>query len=227
MRKKIAKILPEYSWLPLSACIVFDLLVFYATRPLTASWHHYDISVALDAKIPFIPAFIVIYILSYVQWGLGFIIVSRESRDFCLRYFSASFISRFMCLVIFVAMPTAMARPEISGSDFFSWVTSIIYAADTPDNLFPSIHCVESTFCAYVACKSVKVKKPFKWINILFTVSVYFAVLFVKQHLVLDVIAGVIITFAGIIIAHFVRPERFFPVKEHSAGDTLTQEKNS
>lgn len=227
MREKIAKILPEYSWLPLTVCIVFDLLVFYATRPITAGWHHYDISVALDAKIPFIPAFIVIYILSYVQWGLGFLTVGRESRDFCFRYIFASLVSRFICLIIFIVLPTAMTRPDVPGKDIFSWMTSFIYSVDTPDNLFPSIHCVESTFFAYTVFRSRKVKPALKWINLFFTVSVYFAVLFVKQHLVLDVIAGIIITFIGIIIAHYVRPERFFLTGEKETEKTLIQEKNS
>lgn len=212
MKKLISKFFPEYAWIPTLICVALNMIAFYGTRLFNSGLYHYSMGTSADAAIPFVPGFIVIYVLSYIQWGLGFFIIGRESREFCYRFLSAEIISKLICLVIFMAVPTVMVRPEVSGTDIFSRLTAFIYAADTPDNLFPSVHCLESAFFAAASVASKKTPAVFKWINALFSVSVFASVLFVKQHVIMDVIGGVALAFIGLLLAKLFRAERMFNV---------------
>lgn len=212
MRKALAKIIPEYAWLPTLICLAFDFFVFYATRPIASGFHHYNVSLPADDLIPFVPAFIVIYVLSFVQWALGFIVTGRESREFCHKVLSAEIVAKVICFVIFLVFPTVMTRPEITGSDIFSKFTAFIYSVDTPDNLFPSIHCFMSVYFAAVIVRSEKTGKAFKAANVVFAVLVCACVVLVKQHVLVDIAGGVILAFIAPFIAKLLHAEKIFSV---------------
>jgi len=58
-------------WLPLFLGIVFNGAVYYGTRMLTGSSIHYDLSTALDERIPFVPWTIIIYLGCYLFWVIN------------------------------------------------------------------------------------------------------------------------------------------------------------
>lgn len=210
MKKFIAKFFPEYAWIPTLICLAVNFIAFYGTRPVNRFLPHFSMASALDEMIPFVPAFIIIYVAAYIQWIYGYYAVGRESREFCYRFLSAEVISKIVCLVIFILVPTVMTRPEIKGNNVFSAMTKIIYAADTPDNLFPSVHCLESVFFAIAVCKAKKPSAAAKWINAVLSVLVCASVVLVKQHVVADIIGGVALAVLGILAAKFLRTERMF-----------------
>lgn len=210
MKKFLSEILPIYAWIPTIVCVVFNLLSFYVTRPFTSGMRHYDLTTSFDSAIPFVPAFIVIYVLAFVQWALGYIAVGRESREFCMKFLSAMVIFKIICAVIFIVFPTTMTRPDVEVRGFFSWATDFIYSVDTPDNLFPSIHCAESFFFTVAGFCAKKVPKAYKWGNAVFTLLVFASVLLVKQHVAVDVLGGVVLMGAVLLISRLFRSERIF-----------------
>lgn len=210
MKKFISGILPIYAWIPTALCVVINMLSFYATRFFNGNLRHYDITTAFDAAIPFVPVFIVIYVLTFAQWFFAYIAVGRESKEFAYRILSAMIIMKIIVAVIFIVFPTTMTRAEISGTDPFSWGVSLIYHLDTPDNLFPSVHCAESLFFSIVLFKSEKLPCAIKWINAAFTLLVFASVVLVKQHVLLDIAGAVVLVPAVLLISHLVRSERMF-----------------
>ena len=210
MKKLISKYFPEYAWIPTLICVALNMIAFYVTRLFNSGLYHYSMANAADAAIPFVPAFIAVYVLAYVQWIWGFFVVGRESREFCYRFLSAEIISKLICMVIFMVFPTVMVRPEPAGTDIFSRLTAFIYAADTPDNLFPSIHCMESVFLAIAVAATKKTPALYKWLNAVFSVLVCASVLFVKQHVVWDVAGGAAVALAGLFLAKALHAERMF-----------------
>lgn len=128
----------------------------------------------------------------------------------CYRLIAGEQIAKLLCLVIFLVMPTCMERPEVSGTDIFSQLTRFIYWADTPDNLFPSIHCLENWVLFRGALRCRKVGKRYKAGYFLFTLMVFASTLLVKQHLIADVFGGIIVGELGLWLADRLRAWRVF-----------------
>ena len=147
LKRKLDDLLPSYTRIPLVSMVFIHGLVYYATRPFTQKLTHFDFSLPIDDAIPFIPAFSVIYVLSYIQWIAGYILIARDSRELCYRVTSGEIISKLICMALFLLVPTTMTRAEIVSDGFFDTVVRYIYRMDAADNLFPSIHCLESWVC--------------------------------------------------------------------------------
>ena len=210
LKKKLEVFLPVYTYFPLAAVICTNMLAYFATRPFTQGWAHYDLSLPVDGVLPFVPAFSVIYLLAYIQWIVGYILIARESRALCYRVLSGEIIAKLTCMVLFLALPTAMIRPEITSHDVFSKITGYIYQFDAADNLFPSIHCLESWICFRGALRIKKVGRWYRWVTLGFTLLVFASVVLIKQHLVVDIIAGVAVCELGQLLAQKTDSARIF-----------------
>lgn len=198
-------ILPRYAYLPLAAVLLMNFLAYYGTRLFTTKMHHYDLSWTIDEKIPFLPCFILIYVFAFAQWVAGYVIIVRESKSLCYEILAGDLIAKFFCMVIFLILPTTMVRPEVTGTDVFSTLVRMIYRSDAADNLFPSIHCLESTICLIGASRVKKIGKWYVWFSAAFTILVCLSTLFVKQHVVIDVIGGIAAAGIGCLMTHIFR----------------------
>lgn len=216
--KKITEILPVYAWLPLASSVLLNLITYYGSRLITTGMDHYEINFAVDAKIPFWPPAIVIYILCYVIWPLGFVVGCRESKEVCYRMLAGEMIAKLFCLVIFLTVPTTITRPEVTGTDIFSKLTAFIYWKDTPDNLLPSIHCLESWMLFRGALWCRKVGTGYKIGYGIFSLMVFASTLLVKQHYIVDVAAALIVVELGIFLADRLKAWRVFEYVNKKIG---------
>ncbi len=192
------------------AALAYNCAVFWLTRPLNRGAAHYDLSLPLDARLPFVPAFIVIYILAYFQWLIGYILIVRDSRERCDRVLSGEMIAKTVCLVCFLFLPTSMPRPQVTGTDLFSRLTALIFALDAPDNLFPSIHCLESWICFRGLLGAKSAGRGCKAFMLIFTLLVFASTVLVKQHLVLDILGGLAAAELGQLLARRFDTGRVF-----------------
>ncbi|MBQ7715158.1 MAG: phosphatase PAP2 family protein [Clostridia bacterium] len=202
----VNKILPKYSIIPIAIFLAFHLSLFYLTRLFTNSRPHYDLSIALDYSIPFIAAFIVIYILAFAQWGFGLYYIANSGKDVCFKTIAAALIGEIICLAFFLILPTEfpadMPRPDVSGSGVFTWITRLIYSLDEPNNLFPSLHCFASWMCfrAIFYVEKEKRNRVYTVVSCIFSILVFASTVFVKQHLFVDIIGGVALVEIAILI---------------------------
>ena len=60
---------PKYAVLPLLGCLALNMLVYYGSRLFNLSMTSYDLSLPLDHRIPLVPPFIVVYMLSLYTGG--------------------------------------------------------------------------------------------------------------------------------------------------------------
>lgn len=194
-KEKWRMVFPKYSGIPLLSVLFFNMITYYGTQLIAGNFQHHDITVPLDDKIPFLSIFIVPYIVAYLQWGIGYIVIARESKEHCFRILYGEIIAKALVFITFIVFPTTMVRPELHGSGLFYWLTEMIYNADTPVNLFPSIHCLESIFVFFGCLKMKTVGNWYKWTMGIISLLVCLSTVFVKQHVVLD-IAGAAVYFA-------------------------------
>ena len=200
--RTLCELLPSYAWLPIALCVTVNFLVFCGTRVVTKKKPHFDFSCAVDDRIPFWPPIVTIYVLAFVQWIVGYIMIGRAGRELCFTYTSGDLIAKLICAVCFLVIPTSMVRPELHAADFFTWLTNIVYTMDSPDNLFPSIHCLESWIVWRATLEMPDVPAGFKWGMFIMTVLVCASTVLLKQHVFVDIIAGITVAELGIQIAH-------------------------
>ena len=206
----IKKIIPDYAVIPLGAMLLLNAAVFWGTRLITDNRIHYDLSGLLDYHIPFVPLFIIPYILAFVQWTVGYIVIARRGKEYCNMVMGGEMISKLIVGIIFLILPTIMLREKVAGNDVFSQAVILIYKIDPPTNLFPSIHCLESYICMKSALEMKDLDKRYRITMVVMSVLVYMSTVFIKQHVVMDFLGAVIVAEAGRFLAEFLYANRKF-----------------
>lgn len=193
--QKPNKLFPLYAIVPGLACIVLNLLVYNGNRLLTSGWKHYDLSLPIDGAIPLLPWTIIVYVLFFPFLAVGFLGLAREGKAFYYRVVAGENIAKLLCLVFFLALPTRM--PDWPGNEpfeirgFSDWLLRLIYDLDEPDNLFPSIHCLESWLIMRKSLQCKKLPTGYKIGISVVAVGIMLSTLTTRQHLVLDIVGGI------------------------------------
>lgn len=193
-RKSLGNIIPEYGVISVIACFLVNISVYVGAKLIIRGKYHYDLTSYLDDKIPFMKEWVLIYLLCYAFWVANYILISREGKEKWFRFAFADIVAKIMCGIIFIVLPTTNARPEIIGGDIFSWLMRLVYDIDTPSNLFPSLHCLVSWFCFIGIRKSSKVSLWYKIFSCIFAILVFLSTQFTKQHYLIDIAGGILIS---------------------------------
>ena len=203
---KIYKILPKYAFIPIIITFVYNLLVYYGSKLITENMTHYDLSCEIDAAIPFVPEMMIVYVLAYVTWGIGFIVIGRESKQVCYEVMTAELIAKTICLICFIVLPTTIIayRPDVAaieGNGIVAWLTRFIFNADVPVSLFPSIHCLENWIVFRGAMKCKKAGRGYTAVMFIVALAVFASTVMVKQHFFVDIIGGVAVVEIGLLVS--------------------------
>nr|WP_297709112.1 hypothetical protein [uncultured Butyrivibrio sp.] len=201
---KLKKLIPDYAIVPIASMLILNAVVFWGTRFITDKMTHYDLSGIMDYHIPFVSIFIIPYILAFAQWIVGYIVIARQSEEYCNRVMGGEIISKLIVGIIFIMFPTIMLREEVLGKDIFSRAVDLLYKLDAPTNLFPSIHCLESYICMKSALEIQGIDKKYRITMVVMSLLVFMSTVFIKQHVILDIFGAVIVAEAGRLIMDFL-----------------------
>lgn len=216
--KKILNIVPLYGLVPLLLTPAFNMLIYFGTKPITYLMKSHDVTIFVDNYIPQIQWWMIIYVLAYVVWIVGFILLAREEKDVCFEIFAAENLAKIICFIVFMAYPTTMAVPELKGSGFVRWLSDLVYFLDdsynNPSHLLPSIHCLESWILFRAALRSKIRNYKYGYIFVIYSftaaVAICASTVFVKQHVILDVIAGILVVEFGLFMSKKFKLSRFY-----------------
>lgn len=172
-----------------------------------ANLPYHVIHVPTDDWIPFLEGFIVPYLLWFVYVPAVFIYLffqlenKREFYQYCIFLFTGM----TLFLIISTLYPNGhLLRPaSFTRHNIFTYAVSLLYRADTATNIFPSLHVYNSIAAHYAIANNEKLGKNI-WIrggSFLLMVSIILATMFLKQHSMLDVIAGILL---GIVMEQLV-----------------------
>lgn len=151
-----------------------------------------------DDVIPFCEYFVVpyyfwfVYIIGMLAYTMFFNIEGfRKFMMFII-------ISNSLTLLIYLLYPTAQdLRPVVFVRDnIFTDIVKMLYSFDTNTNVCPSIHVINSLAVWFTTRHDEKISQSAFWRSF-FTVStilISLSTVFLKQHSVIDVIAGVILS---------------------------------
>ena len=162
-----------------------------------------------------------------MQWGLYWIQLGREDQRLRSRSVSGEWIAKLICAVVFILFPTTFSRPEATGTGIFDRITALMFQADVPTNLLPSIHCVQSWFCLRGALRFRNVPRWYRPVSVLFSLLVFASTLLVKQHVLLDLPAAILVAEAGLLIAPFLKLDRLVILWESALKKKRKEQKDT
>ena len=227
--KGLTRILPAYGIFPVIFSFVFNCLVYSGSRMIAGGWYHHNIETGLDRSLPFVPQFLVVYFGCYLFWAANYILIARRGREEWFRFFWAHLCAELICGVFFVLMPTTNVRPEVSGGDLASQLVVLLYQLDPPQNLFPSIHCLISWLCFAGVRSDRRIPLWYRGFNCVFALAVCASTLFLKQHVIPDVLSGILLaefTYAVALRTPFYRPLQRLLDRESRREPLAERERN-
>ena len=148
---------------------------------------------ALDDKIPFLKAFILPYLIWFPYIAFGVIFTGIHcAKDFNrLLLFLGGGMG--IAYIIYFIFPNAQdLRPIITQKDVLSRIVSFIYSIDTPTNVCPSIHVINSVAVdgALRRSQAFSKIKYGRTTSFMLMILICLSTMFVKQHSVIDVAFG-------------------------------------
>ena len=205
----------KYAWLVLYFPIY--VLTFFIIEKYTPTSGYWVTDLPLDDYIPFVPGFAVFYVIWYplfVMVGIPTLIRDGEAFKRWMYYLMVVLTGT---LIFDVLVPNGQhLRPEnVQVDGLGTWIMSIIWAADTPTNVFPSMHvlgCIGNIIC----CFDSKVFKP--WYRAAITVLCVLCMastVLVKQHAFIDTVGALAV---AILVALVVWRKRIFKHKALAAN---------
>lgn len=203
--KKIIKSLTKKEICLLLLAMPFNYLIYYGARFLVRNNYHYSLPTLFEDKIPFMPWTVIFYWGCAITWIINYYLGVRDGKENNHRFIKAHYIGEIIAFIIFVAFPTTMVRPEITQNDLFSNIVKIQYFLDEPNNLLPSIHCYASWLSFIVVVKNKHIPTWYKWISFISAILVFISVLTIKQHLFVDIIAGILLAEISYLIAKYIK----------------------
>ena len=155
--------------------------------------------VPLDDKIPFVPAFILPYVLWYAYVPLLMLAVGVQDKRAFYRQCATLFSGVVLSILVFIFFPSAIDfRPTAEGDGLWLWICRIVFANDLPRNVCPSLHCFEAVIVHLTAFHHPSLHKRYGWraLSVVTAALICASTVFVKQHSVVDVVCGVLLAFA-------------------------------
>lgn len=126
---------------------------------------------ALDDVIPFCEWFVLPYCSWFLLLAAALLFLWRTDTTSYRRLCLAMFSGMTFCLLLYMAWPTALSlRPEVLPRDnFASALLRLLWAADTPTNVCPSIHCQSSAVIGLVMWHSAPAsrRRALRWASVL------------------------------------------------------------
>ncbi len=151
----------------------------------------------IDLKIPFVKEFVVPYLFWYIYMAFGFIYLGFVSKKDYYRLFLFIFIGMVICYTVYTVLPNGQnLRPVITADDIFSKAIKNIYEKDTPTNVAPSIHVLNSIaiHIALIRYEPFKENRILRFTSLGIMLFICASTVLIKQHSVLDVIWAIVLS---------------------------------
>ena len=157
----------------------------------------------LDDVIPFCKYAVIPYFawFPWIPFTLLYILWKAPREDFwrlCLPLFGGM----TMALLFYAIVPNGLdLRPHyVAGTDIFARTVRWLYRTDTPTNVCPSIHVFNSVtlMLAYYRsrCFDAPARRWMRPVAAVLCVSITLSTMLLKQHSVIDVVAGIVLALA-------------------------------
>ncbi|MWC27842.1 phosphatase PAP2 family protein [Paenibacillus sp. MMS18-CY102] len=176
---------------PLLLMLVFPVLG-YLYKVFNQPDHEvYSLVTSFDKATPFLRAFVLPYSVWIVYIYICLVYFFFKDRTSYYRGVLMYTLCALTCYMIYSVFQTTVPRPEVIGDDVFSQLMRYVYERDRPFNCFPSIHCFSSYLMIRLLAVSPARNKLNRTLIYGMSSTIILSTLFVKQHVLWDVIGAV------------------------------------
>lgn len=187
----------KHIWI-LSYAFIYLPWFFYLERHVVGDY--YVIHTRIDDWIPFNEYFIIPYLLWFLYVAGAVLYFFFKNKHDYYRLCTYLFTGMSICLFICTIFPNGTdLRPVVDpNKNFCSWLVSLVHAADTSTNIFPSIH-VFNSICVHIAImKSESLRKHPVILHgsLILAILICMATVFLKQHSIVDVAGAGLLAYA-------------------------------
>ncbi|MBI4162275.1 MAG: phosphatase PAP2 family protein [Candidatus Aenigmarchaeota archaeon] len=152
----------------------------------------------LDSFVPFISYFVIPYALYPLVVSLPFYLYWKDYKKYKTMALSVAAVL-LISVMIYFASQTQVTRAEVQPQNVFDDLVLFVYSLDNPVNALPSLHVSLPTLATlFIFLRNRKLGFYITPVTILIILST----IFIKQHAVLDVFAGLFLAFAVFRIRH-------------------------
>lgn len=159
-----------------------------------------DIYWFVDDLIPFCELFVIPYFLWFAYIAVGYVFLFLNNRKDFLRMCCFLYVGMTVCLIIYTLFPNGQSLridySTLGRDNLLIDYIALLQNGDTPYNVFPSIHCLNSIGMNIALAKNEWCKKH-SWIihsATILTVLICLSTVFVKQHSILDLIGSLVLS---------------------------------
>ncbi|MDF2504665.1 phosphatase PAP2 family protein [Clostridium sp.] len=163
-----------------------------------------SLATSIDRSIPFIKEFIVPYVVWYPLVPLVFFYICTKDKLTYCKLLISLVCGLLISYLTFYFFQTTITRPILVGNDVFTGILKILYRADNPFNCFPSIHVMTCFFMIEGIWKCKNRNIILSIVVTILNVVIILSTLFIKQHVILDGVYGIIIALITFGIANLV-----------------------
>ena len=177
--------------------VILNFAAYFTIQYLTAT-HQYDFLVEFDRMVPLMPQFIWIY-HSIIPISFITMIFVIDRRELFFTAFWSCVLAAVILCICYILFPSFYPRPEIEVSGVSSYLLKVTHMFDRPNNTFPSGH-VTFTWLMFWAARESKMAKQidfFGSLYLLWAIGVSMSTLVLKQHYLVDVISGIVLSFCS------------------------------
>ena len=175
---------------------IFLIILFLMENSIITG--KYNIHSKIDGMIPFIPIFVLPYLSWFLFIAFAFVIFFIKSREDLLNTFRSINLDMIIAMIIYVLFPNYQSlRPTTYSSDLFSQLVKLLQIGDSSSSVFPSLH-VAISVTLYLGIKNsvcFKDNSIVKFFTLILTLLISISTVFIKQHSILDVLAGIFLSF--------------------------------
>ncbi|MBQ8894062.1 MAG: phosphatase PAP2 family protein [Clostridia bacterium] len=162
----------------------------------------------VDDLIPFCELFVIPYFLWFAYIAVGYVFLFFNNRSDFLRMCAFLYIGMTTCLIIYMIFPNYQALrvdyEALGRSNFLIEAIRLLQMGDSPHDVFPSIHCLNSIGMNIALAKNEWCKKhtPVLIGATILTTLICLSTVFVKQHSILDLYGAIALSIPLYIISY-------------------------
>ena len=186
----------KHAWV-FSYILIYMPWFMYLEKHVTSGYH--VIHSVIDNKIPFVEYFIVPYLLWFLFIAATFLYFFFKDVDGFYKLAKLMFAGMTIFLIISTLVPNGLnLRPMYFARDnVFVDMVKMLYKADTPTNVLPSLHVYNSlgACIAIYNSKALQKHKVISWSAYILAALIILATMFLKQHSIIDVMAAFIMAY--------------------------------
>ena len=165
--------------------------------------HDYNI-INSFINVPLVKPFIYLYGSWYPFILLSTFLVYKHDNKLFHYMIISMLLGALMSQITFILYPSMIIRPNIEVHNITDWILNFTYISDDPPiNCLPSMHCVYCFVTSYYILKSKDIKNKYKILMAIYSFLIVISTVFVKQHIIEDIMLAFIYTVIVLLVVHF------------------------